>query len=93
MCRNFCFDKVELCRTATSLKTSFWRSCFLVKFTKYVGTPFLQNTTRRLLLVIAVSIVVKGELANETINHRNHNLKHICPNLRRKCKLLKGQSW
>ena len=37
---------------------------FLVKFAKYVGTSFLQNITGRLLLVIAVSIVVKGELAN-----------------------------
>ena len=29
----------------------------------------MQNTTGRLLLVIAVSIVVKGELANETVNY------------------------
>ena len=62
-----------------------------MKFAKYVGTPFLQSTTGRLLLVIAVSIVVKGELA--TINYRNCKLKHICPNLSRKRKLLKGQSW
>ena len=31
---------------------------------KYAGTSFSQNTTGRLLLVLAVSIVVKGELAN-----------------------------
>ena len=53
----------------------------------------MQNTTGRLLLIIAVSIVVKGELANWTINYRNRKLKHICPNLSRKRKLLKGQSW
>ena len=29
----------------------------------------MQNTTARLLLIIAVSIVVKGELANKTINY------------------------
>ena len=40
-----------------------------MNFAKFVRTPFLQNTTRRLLLIIAVSIVVKGELANETVNY------------------------
>ena len=40
-----------------------------MNFAKFVKTPFLQNTTGRLLLVIAVSIVVKGELANETVNY------------------------
>ena len=29
----------------------------------------MQNTTGRLLLIIVVSIVVKGELANETVNY------------------------
>ena len=40
-----------------------------MKFAKYVRTSFLQNSTRRLLLIIAVSTVVKGELANETENY------------------------
>ena len=31
--------------------------------------PFLQNTIRRLLLIIALSIVVKGKFTNETVNH------------------------
>ena len=35
---------------------------------KFVGTPFLQNSTGRLPLIIPVSIIVKGELANETVN-------------------------
>ena len=38
-------------------------------FAKFVGTPFLQNTTRRLLLIMAVSIVMKRELENETVNY------------------------
>ena len=38
-------------------------------FAKFVGTPFLQNTTGRLLLIMAVSIVMKGELENETVNY------------------------
>ena len=40
-----------------------------MNFRKFVRTHFLQNTTGRLLLTIAVSIVVKGELANEDINY------------------------
>ena len=48
---------------------TIWRKCFLVNFTKSVRTLFLQNTTKRLLLIIALSTVVKGELANETINY------------------------
>ena len=39
-----------------------------MNFAKFVRTPFLQNTTGRLLLIIAVSIV-KGELENENLNH------------------------
>ena len=45
----------------------FW--CFLVNFAKFVRTPFLQNSTGRLVLIIAVSIVAKGVLANETVNY------------------------
>ena len=56
------FDKVKLCRSATSLKTSVSRRCFLVKF---VRRSFLQNTTERMRLIIAV----KGELANKTVNY------------------------
>ena len=40
-----------------------------MNFAKFVRTLFLQNTTGRLLLIIAVSIVVKEELANETVNY------------------------
>ena len=36
---------------------------------KFVKTPFFQNTTGRLLLIMAVSIVVNGELVNEAVNY------------------------
>ena len=39
-----------------------------MKFGKFVGTPFAEHH-RRLLLIVAVSIVVKEELANKTANH------------------------
>ena len=44
----------------------FW--CFLVNFARFVRTLFLQNSTGRLFLIIAVSIVAKRVLANETVN-------------------------
>ena len=74
--QNLFFDKVKLCRSTTSLKASLYRRCFLVNFAKFVRTPFLQNTRGRLVLIIAVSIVVKGELANETVNYAQ-KLKHM----------------
>ena len=40
-----------------------------MNFAKFVRTPFLQNTTGRLLLIIGASMVMKGELANETVNY------------------------
>ena len=40
-----------------------------MNFAKFVITPFLQNTTGRLLLILAVSIVMKKELANEAVNY------------------------
>ena len=69
MCRSLCFDKVTICRSATLLETRLQRSCFLMNFPKFVNTPFLQNTTGRLLQIIAVSIAAKGELANKTVNY------------------------
>ena len=69
MCRNPFFDKVKLCRSATSLKTSLYCRCFLVNFAKFVKKTFLQNTNGRVLLIIAISIVLKEELANETVNY------------------------
>ena len=40
-----------------------------MNFAKFERTPFLPNTTGWLLLIIAVSIVVKRVLANETGNY------------------------
>ena len=40
-----------------------------MKVVKFVGTLFSQDTTGQLLLIVAISIVVKGELANKTVNY------------------------
>ena len=90
LCWNLLFDKVKFCRSSTSLKTSVQRKCFLVNFPKFLRTTFLQNRTGRLLLIIAVSIVVKRELENKNLNYDTK--KSIRTNLSRKCKLLKKGS-
>ena len=53
----------------------FW--CFLVNFAEFVRTSFLQNSTGRLLLIIAVSIVAKGVLANETVNYDTQTKAYV----------------
>ena len=45
-CQSLFFNKV----TKTLLKTRIWHWCFLVNFTKFFRTAFLQTTSRRLLL-------------------------------------------
>ena len=37
-------------RPATLLKKKLWHRCFPVNFVKFLRTPFLQNTSERLLL-------------------------------------------
>ena len=37
-------------RPATLLKRRLWHRCFHVNFVKFLRTPFIQNTSRRLLL-------------------------------------------
>ena len=43
------FNKVAGLRPATLLKKRPWHSCFSVNFVKFLRTPFLQNTSGRLL--------------------------------------------
>ena len=59
------FDKVRRCRSVISFKAQV----LFVNFAKFVSTPFLQKTTRRILLIIAVSKIVKGDLSNETVTY------------------------
>ena len=59
-----------------------------MNFAKFVRGPFLQNTTRRLLLIIAISIVIviKGELVSETGNYDTKTMYQFEP----KCNLLRS---
>ena len=46
------FNKVAGLRLATLLKKRLWYRCFPVNFVQFPRTPFLQNTSERLLLNI-----------------------------------------
>ena len=50
----------------------------------------MQKTTEWLLLIVALSILVKAELANETGNYGTKT--EACTNLSQKCKLTKKES-
>ena len=50
LCQSLFFNKVAGLRRATLLKERLWRRCFPENFAKFLRTPFLQNTSIRLLL-------------------------------------------
>ena len=50
LCQSLLFNKVAGLRPTTLLKKRLWRRCFPVSFVKFLRTPFLQNTSGRLLL-------------------------------------------
>ena len=53
------FNKIAGLRPATLLKKRLWHKCFPVNFAKFLRTPFLQNTSWRLVLkVYYISLVV-----------------------------------
>ena len=44
-------------RPATLLKKRLWRRCFPVNFVKFLRTPFLQNTSGRLLFSVKLLLL------------------------------------
>ena len=55
-CQSLFFDEVACLRPAALLKKRLWYRCFLVNFAKFQRTPFLQNTSERLLLFDLTSL-------------------------------------
>ena len=55
LCQSIFFNKVAglspRLSPATLLKKRLWHRCFPVNFAKFLRTPFLQNTSRRLLFI------------------------------------------
>ena len=50
LCQSLFFNKVTGLRAASLFKKRLWHRCFSVNFVKFLRTPFLQNTSGRLLL-------------------------------------------
>ena len=44
------FFLIKLQASETLLKTRLWHKCFQVNFAKFLRTPFLQDTSGRLLV-------------------------------------------
>ena len=55
LCQSLFFNKVAGLTPATLLKKRHWHWCFPVNFVKFLRTPFLQNTSGRLLLISVVT--------------------------------------
>ena len=53
LCQSLFFNKV-VGLPATLLKKRLWHRCFPVNFVKFLRTPFLQNTSGRLLLSVII---------------------------------------
>ena len=54
LCQGLFFNKVAGLTPATLFKKRLWHRCFSVIFTKFLRTPFSQNTSKRQLLVFQV---------------------------------------
>ena len=52
LCQSLFFKKLAGLRAATSLKKKLRHKCFPVNLAKFLRTPYLQNTSARLLLIL-----------------------------------------
>ena len=72
LCQSLFFNKVAGLKPATLLKKRLWYMCFPVRFTKFLRTPFLQNTFWRLLLVVFIQILGRSKIfVNESVNRQS----------------------
>ena len=60
---------------ATLLKKRLWHRCFLANFVKFLRTTFLQNTSRRLLLLLVQDF--RGKNLLSTDHHFNSYVSKI----------------
>ena len=62
LCQSLHFNKVIGLKTATLLKKKLWHRYFPVDFAKFLRTPYLQNTSGRLLLILLVACFPLSEI-------------------------------
>ena len=84
--QSFFFNKVASLRPATLLKKRLWKRCFTANFAKFVRTPFLTNTSGRLLLRRIIFI----QKLNNSYKSKNRKKKNIMT-LKKNRKLKKKQ--
>ena len=56
--QNLFFNGVACLRPAILLKKKLWHRRFPVNFTRSLRTPFSQNTSRRLLMMLCISLLL-----------------------------------
>ena len=79
-----CFFKKCVLRPAKLFEKSVCHRCFPVKFAKFLRTPFLQNTSGRLLLIIAYYCFQCGSLKWSWFSHCFSSIT-FCTHLWEKC--------
>ena len=72
LCRSLFFNKAAGLRAATSFKKRLWHRCFSVNFVKFLRTPFLQNTSRRLLLYRKILYSMLSKFVWDNIAKENY---------------------
>ena len=85
-CQRLFFNEVVGLRPATLLKKSLWYRCFPVNFVKFLRTPFLQNTSGRLLLfplnllsvLESVTMCVTAKFKQTNAQIIQNSIKSIC---------------
>ena len=65
LCQSLFLNKVAGLRTATLLKKRLMHRCFPVNFAKFLRTPSLENTSRRLLLNIIAILIITSKTLNK----------------------------
>ena len=58
LCQSLFFNKIAGLSPATLLKKNLCHKCFPVNFAKILRTPFLYNTSGRLLLLLALRVTL-----------------------------------
>ena len=64
--QRFSFNKVAVLRTA---KKRIWHRCFPVNLGQFLRTPFLQNTSGRLLRPVCKIVWIKPCLSDQWVLH------------------------
>ena len=94
--RSLSFNKVASVRPATLFKKRLWHRCFPVNYSKFLRTPFLQNTSGRLLPEAATRDALKEKMFLEISQNSQENTcarVHFFKKLQGPATLLKKRPW